>query len=270
MLICSLISYSYGQTESQENIIPEEYIISPSNVLEIKVYQEPDLSTTLTVSQDGTINFPLLGTIKAAGLSIRELENVIREKLAEDYLIDPHVVIIIRQYTKKKVSILGEVRSPGSYEIKDKLTMTQAIALAGGFTDKADSSDVKIIRETQEEKESIEVNVSQIMEREERDIEVRDGDTIMVGEAGQIYIMGQVVRPGAYRYKKGMTVIEAIALAGGMTQIAAQNSVKLIRTVDGEKKIITVPVGSILGSGDKSQDVPLEEEDTVVVPESFF
>jgi len=246
----------------------KEYIISTNNILEISVYQEPDLSTTARVSPDGTINYPLLGNIKAAGLTVRELEKNITDLLAEDYLVNPQVTVFVKEYAN--ISIFGQVRGPGSYQMKEHLTLTQAIALTGGFNPAANTSKVKIIRTTGDEKETIEVNVDQILEKSAPDVEIKAYDTIMVEEYGRFSIMGQVVRPGVYSLQRGLTVVEAINLAGGFTPTAASDGTRVVRVEYSEKKIIRVPVASIMKGGDTSRDILLQEGDTIVVPESFF
>jgi len=246
----------------------KDYIISANDIIEISVYQEPDLSATLRISQDGTINYPLLGAIKAAGFSVRELEATITGLLAEDYLVTPRVTIFIKEYGK--ISVLGAVNTPGAYEAKENLTLAKVIALAGGFTETADSSKVKIIRIIGSEKQTIEVDVGQVLEKSLGDVEIKPNDTIIVGEYGRISIMGQVNKPGVYGLKRNLTVMEAVNLAGGFTPIAAQNGTRVIRVENGQKKVINVPVLDINKEGGSSKDILLQAGDTIVVPESFF
>lgn len=252
---------------SQEKL-SNEYKIGVNDILEIRVYEEPDLSKTTRVASDGTISFPLLGDIKTAGLTARELEKNLTELLARDYLVNPHVSVFVKEYAK--ISILGQVVKPGTYEIKGGLTLTQAISMAGGFTDIADTSKVSLIRVVAGEKETNEIDLGQILERSAPDIEINGNDTIIVSEGGQVFVVGQVTRPGAYRLKRGLTVVDVISLAGGLTQIAAPNGTKVIREENGGKKTYVVPVSSILRGGDKSKDIALKANDTIVIPESFF
>lgn len=268
-LILSLsLLLCFAQEEAKNS--DKEYIISSNNILEITVYGEPDLSTSARVSQDGTITYPFLGNIKAAGLTVRELEANITNLLGQDYLVMPQVSIFVKEYAK--ISILGQVRGPGSYEMKENLTLTQAIAFTGGFTNTANTSKVKIIRTTGagDEKETLEVNVDQILEKAAPDVEIKANDTIIVEEYGRFSIMGQVTRPGVYPLQKGLKVVEAINLAGGFTSTAAQDGTRVVRVEGSEKKIIPVPVASIMKGGDVSRDILLQEGDTIVVPESFF
>jgi len=245
-----------------------EYRIAPNDLLEIKVYEEPDLTKDVRVSQDGQVSYPLLGNIKVVGLSARQLEDKIAGLLGEDYLVNPQVSVTVKEYVR--VSILGEVRSPGSYEIKGILPLTRVLAMAGGLNERANSCDIKIIRVNGNMKETIEVNLDRILQKAAQDIEIKGNDTIVVGQIGKIYVLGKVQRPGAYELKKGLTTVEAIALAGGFTDTAAPNGTKLIRIEDGKKTVIAIPVGSLLSGGGRLSDIPLQENDTIVVPESFF
>ncbi len=264
---CVMLSSSFavgGDRRTSE----QEYMISADDTLEISVYGEPDLSVTVRVSPDGSIIYPFLGNVRASGLTIRELESNISDLLAEDYLVNPQVSILIKEYSK--ISILGAVKSPGSYQIKGVNTLTQAIALANGFTDAADTSRVKIVRATRSGKETIEVNVDQILEKSASDPEIRSNDAIIVDEFGRFSVMGQVMKPGVYMLKRGLTAVEAIGLAGGFSTTAAQNGTRVVRVENGQKKVISVPVADIMRGGDSSRDVVLQPQDTVVVPESFF
>jgi polysaccharide export outer membrane protein len=262
-----VICYSFAQDKITD--AQKKYVVSPNDILEITVYGEPDLSVTVRVSQDGTIIYPLLGNIKAAGFNIREIEKTITDLLTQDFLVNPQVSIFVKQYAK--ISILGEVRSPGTYEMKENLTLTQAIAAAGGFIDTANTDAIKIISGVGEKKETITVDIDQIMNKEIADVEIKANDTILVASYGHISIMGQVVRPGIYSLKKGLTVVEAINLAGGFSSTAAQDGTRVIRIEGGEeKKTIRANISDIIKGRNKSKDILLQEGDTIIVPESFF
>lgn len=267
-----MFSGSYAQpvaSNGNRGIESREYLISNDDVLEITVYGETELSATLRVSQDGTINYPFLGNIRAVGLTLRELESNITELLAQDYLVNPQVRVFVSEYATK-ISILGAVHTPGSYQLKERLTFTQAIALAGGFSDTANSAEVKIIRERNHSKVTIMVDADRIMGKAEDDVEIKGNDMIVVDEYGRYSMMGQVNKPGVYNLKKGLRVTEAIVYAGGFTATAAQNGTKLIRIDNGQKRVMVVPVADIMRGGDASRDVLVQEGDTIVIPESFF
>lgn len=249
----------------------KEYLISKNNLIEISVYNEPDLSKTVRVSARGTITYPLLGEVSAEGLTAKEFEEKLTKLLERDYLVSPQVNVFVKEYSK--ISILGQVKNPGYYELKSGITILEAIALAGGFTELADYNKISVTRRDDSGgKDNLIVSASEFSGESNRviDLYAHPDDVITVPELGFISVVGQVKSPGRFSLKVGMTAIEAIALAGGLTDIAAPNATKVIRVSGGKKIIFNVPVASILKGGDKSKDVPLKLGDTIVVPESFF
>lgn len=247
----------------------KEYVISANDVLEVSVYNEPDLTKITRVQEDGTINYPLLGNIAASGMSVRELEERIRYMLAEDYLVNPQVSIFVKEYAK--VSILGQVSQPGSYELKGRATLMQAIALAGGFSDTGNPAKVKVIRRTQNKEETFDIDTTGITERADRsnDIILHPGDVVFVEEYGRVSVLGQVNKPGSYLLKRDLTVLEVVALAGGFTKIAAVDATQVVRQEGGKKRVFKIRVSAIM-RGEKSYDIELLPGDTIIVPESFF
>ncbi|MDD5432301.1 MAG: SLBB domain-containing protein [Candidatus Omnitrophica bacterium] len=264
----SIAQNENGAVKDIKSKVDSDYQIGISDLLEIKVYEEPDLSREVRVGPDGNISYPLIGNIKAEGLTARELEKKLTDLLSGGFMVSPQVSVFIKQYAE--ISILGEVKTPGSYEMKAVFSLTQAIATAGGFTDKADTSKVKIIRNVGNKKMTMEVDAQQILDREVPDIDLKGNDTIVVDKLGTISVLGKVEKPGVFDLKKGMTVLDAIALAGGLSETAMANGTKVIRTYEGKKQIYVVPVGSILKTGDETKDIELEPDDTISVPESFF
>lgn len=252
-----------------------EYRLATNDLLEISVYQEPDLSKTVRVAPDGTLSYPLLGTIYVRGLTAKELEEKITQLLAEDFLVNPQVSVFIKEYSK--ISVLGQVARPGAYELKAGMTVIDAIALSGGFTKEADTQDVKLVRSRDGRKQTFDIDADEIITegRKDKDIILEPGDLIIAGEINEetdfVIVLGQVSKPGKYPFTDDMTVVEAIALAGGTTALASPNRTKLIRVLpDGKKRTYTIPVGSILEGRLSNRNMSLEVGDTIVVPESFF
>ena len=277
------LTLSLGLCFAQENknvsAEEQEYRIGVNDILEISVYKEPDLTKTVRVAADGVIAFPLLGSVHAKGLTAKGLQNRLTELLGARFLVNPQVSVFIKIHAK--VFILGQVRTPGEYELGAALTVLKAITLAGGFTEKADTEKVKLVRTRGEGKETFILNINEMMESnvKAKDVPLEGGDLIVVEErpidqqqeeSKFIVVLGQVVRPGRYVYKDGMTIIDAIALAGSFTPTAAPEATKIIRVQEGGKNIIRVPLKSILAGVDKTQDITLEPNDTIMVPESFF
>lgn len=270
VLIFLLVSFNFSFSE--EGVTPE-YKISANDLLEINVYGEPDLNKIVRVAIDGKVSYPLLNSVEAKGLTAKELEKKIGDLLQQDYLVNPQVHVFVKEFAK--ILILGQIKLPGSYQLKSGMKVMDAIALAGGFTDKANPEDVKLVREENGQKETIDINTKDIVAREaaDKDVDLLPNDLIVVGSLSEssssIIVLGQVKRPGRYDYKKGMTVLEAIAAAGGLTDTAASNSTKVIRENKNKKQTFSVPVGSLLKGG-SGRDMVLEPEDKIIVPESFF
>ncbi len=257
-------------SSSQEEVAAESkksaYYLTPDDIVEISIYGEPDLSVTLQVSEGGTIRYPLLGEIKVEGLTADELANKIEELLANGYLLNPQANVVVKQYGK--IYIVGAVNEPGIYDLeKNNLTPLEAINFfAGGPKGNANLSRVKMYRKTGDAKTELILD----LEKADPTFYLNVEDRIVVDEYKDIAIFGEVKNPGKYTFKKGITVVDAISLAGGFTDIASQNGVRVVRLKGSEKQTIKVPVGYILRKGDRSKDIELEEGDTVVVPESWF
>jgi polysaccharide export outer membrane protein len=253
-----------------------EYKLQPSDVLNITVHNQADLTTKTRVSKDGSITFPLLGSVNVSGLTIHELEQKLKKSLEANYLVNAEPVVFIEEYHSKQVSVIGEVNNPGKYEMsKEKeTTLLEAIAMAGGFTKHANIDATKVIRVKNGGKESIMVKVRDIINKGDasKDIVLEPGDVVAVPEPKQVSVMGEVNNPGKYEMakEKEMTLIEAIAMAGGFTKDADANKTKIIRVKNGREEIIIVAAKDIVDKGQKDKDIILEPDDLVSVPESFF
>jgi polysaccharide export outer membrane protein len=130
------ITRAYGESE---------FKLGPDDVIEVFVYKEPDLSTTVVVRPDGKISLPLIGELSVNGKTAVELQKEVAQKLTQ-YIAQPTVNVIVKEVNSAKVSILGEVKTPGMYKIKDRSTVIDAVALAGGFTEYAKRNKVTLIR----------------------------------------------------------------------------------------------------------------------------
>jgi len=170
-----------------ESLLSKEYRIGPENILQIDVYYgKPDdkISQKVRVSSKSLITFPLLGEVDVQGLTITELENKLTTLLEKDYLVNPQVTVFIEEYST--VSILGEVKKPGSYPIKGKLTVVELISLAEGFTKIASPNKVKVIRNLPDgSKQEIPVRVHDITQRGDQkdNVQLQGGDVVIVPES---------------------------------------------------------------------------------------
>ena len=248
------------------------YVIGPEDVLTITSFDQEDLSGKYQVDADGTFSFPLIGRVNAGGRTLRELQADIVKRLKDGYFKDPQVGIAIEQYRSQKVHIVGEVRTPGSYSLTGDMNLMEALARAGSATPSA-SGDVLIVRaKTQRAAdtptlpgagEDVDVTTIELKAlqsgRAAQNFALRDGDTIVVPRAESVYVFGQVRTPGAYPIQKDTTVLQALSLAGGVTDRGATGRIKIVRMVKGKRVELKAKLDDIV--------LPL---DTIMVPERFF
>jgi polysaccharide biosynthesis/export protein len=148
-------------TYAAKPAIPE-YRLGPEDVIEVFVWKQPELTTTVVIRPDGRISLPLTNELEASGKTAIQLQKDITEKLRE-YITQPIVNVIVRQVNSLKISVLGEVRKPDVYKIKNQVTVLDAIAMAGGFTDLARPNRVIVIRNAQYGSQRIKINVKQVV-----------------------------------------------------------------------------------------------------------
>ena len=257
-----------------------DYRVGGYDVLSIIVYEEKDLSReAVRVSADGYISFPLIGRIKVDDFATSEIEKLISLKLAEEqYLLDAHVSVMVTGYNSKRFLVLGAVEKPGSYSLQARERVLDAISKAGGIDfDQAGKKGMIIRTENpdthQERKIVINLDLQSLLKARDQisNIFLADKDVLFVPTGEYFYIIGQVKNPGSYPLTdRQITLLEAISTAGGFTRIAARNRTRIIRLEDGVEKIIEVKVDAITDTGKKIQDVIIQPDDVIVVPESFF
>ena len=161
------------------------YDLRPQDVIEIKVFQEDDLNSVLRISRDGTVNFPLIGTVRVGGRSPQGAAAAIRELLARDYLVNPQVSVTVRDFSKQRFTVLGEVQRPGAYELPDRdaIDLLEAIGMAGGYTRIAEPSRITLKRVVGGRETILKLDAKKMArEGDGRPVEVKPGDVITVGE----------------------------------------------------------------------------------------
>jgi protein involved in polysaccharide export with SLBB domain len=126
----------------------DNYILSPNDIVLVKVFEDPDLDSQHRISQDGTINFPLIGVVQISGRTVTQAASTIRDRLLKGYLRNPQVRVNVIQYASRRITVLGQVQKPGSYVLpnEERVDLLQAIAMAGGFTRLADEGRVLVRR----------------------------------------------------------------------------------------------------------------------------
>jgi len=164
------------------NLTAQEYRLGPDDILKVTVYREDDLNRTVRISYDGNMSFPLLGKVKAVDCTVVELEDKLTEGLGK-FIKSPQVTIFIEEYGT--ITVAGQVAKPGSFHLKGRLTVIEAISLAGGFTKIASRNDVKIMRDENGDKKAIRIRVADISQQGDtsKDISLRRGDIVFVPES---------------------------------------------------------------------------------------
>lgn len=162
---------------------PPAHSLGPGDVVEIKVYREPDLAGIYRVSNDGMIDFPLIGSVKLLARRPEQVEEEIRQRLAAGYLVEPKVSVFVKERNSQKVHVLGQVNKPGSFNYETGMTVIQAVTNAGGFTKLASKNSVQLTRVSSGREERFRVPVGDIGEGTARNIELQPGDIIFVPEA---------------------------------------------------------------------------------------
>jgi polysaccharide biosynthesis/export protein len=254
---------------------PLEYVIGGMDALEITVYQEKDLSGIFRVAADGNISFPLVGNVRVSGLTPPQAQQKLEALLREGYLKRPQVLVTVKEYHSKGVSVLGAVNKPGSYQLLGgRTTLLELLSMAEGVSLKEEASKSLILVRPDETggTKSTTIDLDRLLREGDASLNmiVQPNDTIYVTKADTIVVYGEVQKPGTFPLEgKEMTVLEVLSRAGGLTKFAAPNRTRLIRVVDGKEKSTQVRVGDII-KGDRAKDMTLQPGDIIVVPESYF
>ena len=250
----------------------KDYTIGPGDRLTIQIWDHDDLNRTVEVAPDGTFSFPFIGKVQASDKTAFMIENILVEKLSNGYLVGPQVSVNVVEYNNKKVFLFGEVVRPGSYVLRSNMRLLELISDAGGFTVnrgpactvvRSPNGDVDakpIAIEDATGHEIITVNLTQLTKGNPgENIRIAPNDSIYISAAERIFVTGEVKRPGEIEYREGMTVRQAISMAGGGTPKAAIGRIRIVRMDDGkETEIKPTPGDTILPN------------DILKVPESFF
>ncbi|WOO41305.1 polysaccharide biosynthesis/export family protein [Rubellicoccus peritrichatus] len=162
------------------------YIIQPLDIFRVSVFQEPDLEIEVRVAKDGSVVLPLLGKVQVGGMTASDVQQMITNLYNRDYLVDPHVTLMMLQYTERLIQVHGQVNRPGPVLIppEKKMTLSQALSAAGGLTRLADAGDIRLKRVLDSGKSKvIRIDFDEILkDPEAKDVEVLDGDNIFVSE----------------------------------------------------------------------------------------
>ena len=261
--------------------VDADYRVGPGDVLEVEVYDDPDLSGLVTVQHGGEISFPLLGDVSINGLTAREVRETLTRLLAKDYLVDPQVTVRVKEHRSQWIALVGEVVRPGKYFLQGSKTLLELLTEAGGFTSQA-SGEVVVSRPDAPESpaasgngdnEPVRIFLSPdqppAQQKAALSLQMRNGDIITATSTQFFYVSGEVKNPGSYPITPGLTILKAVSVAGGLTKFGSKGKVEILRKVSqsGTERI-KVDLGDI--EGGKKPDVPLEPEDIIKVGKRVF
>jgi len=237
------------------------------DLIEVSVYGVPDLATKARIDNGGDLYLPLIDYVHMAGLTTGEAQEVVQKRLADGgFVRNPHVTILVDEASSQAINMLGEVAHPGPYSAIGERRLYDMISAAGGFTNAAGREVTIMHRENPEQKTQLRLPVN-LAEDTKDNVEIRPGDTIVVSRAGIIYVVGDVQRPSGFMIDEdGLTVLKALALAGGQTRTSALNGTKILRKTASGIQEIPVPLKKVLHA--KASDVAMMRGDILFVPGS--
>jgi polysaccharide biosynthesis/export protein len=271
LLVGIISARSLVSSQEMQNIAVDDYKIGPKDLLEITVYELPELNQTARVAEDGSITLSLLGKVEVAGLTAQQLEQRLATLLGERYTKGgAHVTVFIREH--QKISVVGAVGRPGTYELVGPTTLLQAIAQAGGLTAQA-MRELYVYRTgTDGKQERIAVSLAELTSGGGQDLNIilqpKDVIMIPIDQTLNVFVYGEVRTPGVIPYlsSKRITLLQAIAQAGGTTEWAKKSKVVIKRKDRTTGKDMKINVNLKRMIGGKVADIILEEGDVVIVP----
>ena len=270
LLLVFVVVPSIKALQEIQPLSVNEYKIGAKDLLEITVFNLPELSQTVRVSEDGSVTFSLLGKVEVAGLTAQELEKKLASLLDRQYTKNARVTVFIREF--QKVAIIGAVARPGMYELVGPTTLLLAIAQAGGLTAQA-MNELFVYRHGKDGKQTrIVVKLEDLMINGNLDLNIelqpKDVVNIPVDQMQNVFVYGEVRTPGAVPYlsSKRITLLQAIAQAGGTTEWAKKSGVIIKRKDKKTGKEMNIPINLKRMINGKIADIVLEEGDVVIVP----
>lgn len=247
------------------------YTVGSGDVIQVKSFQHDDVSGSYQVADDGTITFPLVGSIRVEGMTASDIAAELERLLEKDFFVDVQLQVEIAQYRSKPIVVLGEIRKPGTHYLKGETTLGRLVADLGGFTSNAGS--VLEVRRTEDDDGTLAQRVYTFSSAalmaggEGSDAEMKAGDIVWVPAKQICFITGEVGKPGRLEIEPGMTLMQALSLAGGQSKFAS-SVVEVHREVAGEKKILEFDLGDIRKG--HASDPPIESGDMIILKRRFF
>jgi len=264
----------FGAAPARLSAAGAEYRIGPKDLLDVKVFEVPELNVERRVSDSGKIDLPLLGEFPVAGMTATEAASRLETMLKEKYVNRASVSIVIKEYQDKPVSVLGAVARPGSLTVSGNWTLLQAISAAGGLTPQAGKKIYVLRRAENSLSDTLELSTDDLLQNASTlwNVPIFPSDVINVPAKGtvKVFCLGEVKTPGALEFDGNdpLTLLAVIAKAGGLTDRASKTIRIQRRRPDGKTSELVAHYGRIV-SGHETNPT-LQPDDVVIVKESFL
>jgi polysaccharide export outer membrane protein len=237
------------------------------DLIEVGVFGVPELSTKTRISGSGDVYLPLIDYVHVADLTTDEAQDLIQKRLDDGgFVRSPHVSIFVDESASQTITVLGEVVRPGPYAVIGERHLFDVISSAGGLTDKAGRNVTIVHRDNPDQQVHLQLS-SNLAEDTQNNVDVFAGDTIIVSRAGIVYVVGDVNHPSGFLIEdSSLTVLKALALAGGNTRTSALNKTRILRQTPNGIQEIPINLKKVLYA--KAPDVPLTKGDILFIPGS--
>jgi len=253
----------------------DPFVLGSEDIVSISVWGNKELASEMPVRPDGTISFPLIGDVKAQGLTPAQLKEVISSRLRK-IISDASVTVIVVEINSINISVAGEVVDPGTYKVNRPITLLHLFSMVKGFTEKSDLRKSYLLRDNKK----VDIDMYALVNKDDfsQNVWLKPNDFIFIHDNfdSRINIMGEVKNPQVITYQEGMTVMDAVLLSGGLTNIAKSGGTKIYRKnrngshAGQDIKKINVELDDVIFEGDLSKNTPLQPGDIIHVPRSFF
>ncbi len=243
--------------------------IGAGDLINVIVFDTPELSTSVRINQNGEANLPVLGAVQLAGLNANDGSRVLEQAYkSRGLLLDPHVTIFVSEYASQGASILGEVRAPGVYPTLGSRRLMDMLSLAGGVAPTAGKVASIIHQGDPSHPVQIALQPTPAAMHAQENPVIQPGDTIVIAKSGVVYVIGDVLRPGGILVDNNerLSLIEALSLAGGMNKTAALSKTKIVRKLPTGREEVDLDLKHVLYG--KQADVMISDGDIVFVPSS--
>jgi polysaccharide biosynthesis/export protein len=240
--------------------IAPDYRLGAGDLLKVAVFNYPDLATQVRVSQSGNITFPLIGQVPVAGLSTRQTETLLTQRLTDGgFIRGAQVSVLVVEYQSQKVSVMGQVAKPGQYALTQQNKAMDLLAEAGGAINAVAGDEATLLKSDGTKQP---IDLQRMFDGDPtQNPAVESGDTLYVPRAPQFYVYGEVQHPGVYRLERRMTVMQAISAGGGLTPKGSERRIVITRKdpTTGKERRSSVSIADLM-----------EPDDVLLVKQAIF